>query len=285
MDYISQYIEYLEMERCLSSHTLRVYGNILNEFREYSGRRNFSIRAVKRKDIRTFLFSLENNQPITKRLKQTTLRNFFRFLEDEDIIKNNPTRNLPLPKVDIKEPACLSEIEIKKLLEAVKKDKSKFQKRDAVAIRILVETGFRLSEVSNISINDINSKNQTIKINRKGGREQVVPINKNLAVLLQNYIKDKNETSPLIESSFKKRMTTRRLSIMVQKYLEKAGVARNGISVHSLRHSYCVRLLEKGASLKTTQVLLGHRSISTTERYMHLTGNQLRREVGLAEVR
>jgi len=282
MDYIKDYLDYLKLERCLSEHTVRVYKNNLHEFHDYLGKSS-SIRATKRKDIRAFLFSLAN-QPITKRLKQTTLRNFFRFLEDENIIRDNPMKNLPMPKVINREPSYLSELEIRKIIDAVKKDKSKFQKRNEVTIKILVETGFRLSELANISLNDINIESKTIKIRRKGNVEQVVPINKGLNKLLKVFMRGKEPNEPLIKSSLGKRMTPRRLSIMVQKYLKEAGIARQGISVHSLRHSYCVRLLEKGASLRATQILLGHKSIATTERYMHLTKNQLAKEVELAEI-
>ncbi|HOW60182.1 MAG: tyrosine-type recombinase/integrase [Candidatus Moraniibacteriota bacterium] len=282
MDHIKDYLDYLKLERCLSEHTVRVYKNNLHEFRDYLGKSG-SIRATKRKDIRAFLFSLAN-QPITKRLKQTTLRNFFRFLEDENIIRDNPMKNLPMPKVISREPSYLSELEVRKLIGAVEKDESKFQPRNEVAVRILAETGFRLSELTNISLNDINLENKTIRIRRKGNVEQVVPINKRLAKLLKVFMKGKKPNEPLIKSSLGKRMTARRVSLMLQKYLEKAGVARKGISVHSLRHSYCVRLLEKGASLRATQILLGHKSIATTERYMHLTKNQLAKEVKLSQI-
>jgi len=282
MDHIKNYLDYLKLERCLSEHTVRVYKNNLHEFRDYLGKSS-SIRATKRKDIRAFLFSL-GNQPITKRLKQTTLRNFFRFLEDENIIKDNPMKNLPMPKVIIREPDYLSELEVRKLIGAVEKDESKFQPRNEVAVKILVETGFRLSELTNITLNDINLENKTIRIRRKGNREQVVPINNGLAKLLKVFMRGKESDEPLIKSSLGKRMTARRVSLMLQKYLERAEVARKGISVHSLRHSYCVRLLEKGASLRATQILLGHKSIATTERYMHLTKNQMAKEVKLSRI-
>ena len=189
-----------------------------------------------------------------------------------------------MPKVIAREPGYLTEFEIRKLLGAVDKDKSKFQKRNEVAIKILVETGFRLSELANISLNDINVGSKTIKIRRKGNVEQVVPINKGLNKLLKAFLNGKETSEPLVKSSLGRRMTARRISIMVQNYLKEVGVARKGISVHSLRHSYCVRLLEKGASLRATQILLGHKSIATTERYTHLTKNQMAKEVKLSRI-
>jgi integrase/recombinase XerC len=279
MEYISQFIEYLK-ERNLSPHTIKVYNNNLIEFRDFLGKSN-SIGATKRSQVRGFLFVLseKNNQPITRRAKLITIRSFFRFLEDEDLIKNNPTKNLPLPKVASKEPKFLQESEIKKLLQTVKKDK-----RAEVAIRILVETGIRLAELTNISVGDIDIEAKTIKIKRKGNAEQIIPINSGLSKLIRSYVKNKNASDPLIESKIGKRMTQRRVAFMIKIYFKKAKVYRTGISVHSLRHSFCVRMLQKKVNLKTIQTLCNHKSISTTERYLHITNPELRESIKMAEV-
>ena len=280
MEYISQFISYLQ-ERNLSPNTVKVYSDNLIEFWKFLGKRKFSIRAVKREQVRSFLFSLseKNNQPITKRAKLTTIRSFFKYLEDEDVIKNNPTKNLPLPKVMIKEPAFLSEAEIKKLLQIVKKDK-----RAEIAIRILTETGFRLSELTGISIGDIDTNAKTIKIKRKGNVEQIVPINSGLAKLIKSFVKNKEVSAPLIANRVGERMTQRRVAIMIQDYLNKAKVNRDGISAHSFRHSFCVRMLENKVNLKTIQLLCGHKNISTTERYLHIANPELRQSIKMAEV-
>lgn len=280
MGHISQFIDYLK-ERNLSPNTIKVYNDNLIEFWKFLGKRKFSIRAVKREQVRSFLFSLseKNNQPITRRAKLTTIRSFFRYLEDEDLIKKNPTKNLPLPKVEIKEPMFLQESEIRKLLQAVKKDK-----RAEVAIRILVETGIRLSELTNISIGDIDTAGKTIKIKRKGNIEQIVPINSGISKLIKSFVKNKSVDMPLIANRMGERMTQRRVAIMIQDYLKKAKVNRAGISVHSFRHSFCVRMLENKVNLKTIQLLCGHKSISTTERYLHIANPELRQSIKMAEV-
>lgn len=278
-EYISQFISYLE-ERNLSPNTIKVYNDNLIEFWKFLGRSN-SIGATKRSQVRGFLFALseKNNQPITRRAKLTTIRTFFRYLEDEDVIKNNPTKNLPLPKVEIKEPVFPSEAEIRKLLQAVKKDK-----RAEVAIRILIETGFRLSELTGISVGDIDTRAKTIKIRRKGNVEQIVPINSGLSKLIKSFVKSKDADMPLIANRMGGRMTQRRVAIMVQDNLKKAKVDRTGISVHSFRHSFCVRMLQKKVNLKTIQLLCGHKSISTTEKYFHISNPELREGVKMAEV-
>lgn len=279
MKHISQFIDYLK-ERNLSPHTIKVYNDNLIEFRNFLGKSN-SIGATKRSQVRDFLFALseKNNQPITRRAKLITIRSFFRFLEDENLIKNNPTKNLPLPKVAIKEPMYLQEVEIKKLLQVIKKDK-----RAEMAIRILVENGVRLSELTNVSVGDVDIEAKTIKIRRKGNAEQIIPINSRLSKLIKSYVKNKNASAPLIESKIGKRMTQRRVAFMVQEYFKKAKVHRIGISVHSLRHSFCVRMLQKKVNIKTIQTLCNHKSISTTERYLHITNPELRESIRMAEI-
>jgi len=278
-EYISQFVRYLE-ERNLSPNTIKVYNDNLTEFWKFIGKRS-SIRSIKREEIKTFLFLLseKKNQPITRRAKLTTIRSFFRYLEDEDVIKKNPTNNLPLPKVVINEPVFPSEMEIKRLLKVVRNDN-----RAEVAIRILVETGIRLSELTSLSVGDIDTEGKTIRVRRKGNREQILPINSGLNKLLKSFVKNKNADMPIIANRRGARMTQRRVAIMIQDYLKIAKIDRAGLSVHSFRHHFCVHLLQKNVNLKTIQVLCGHRSISTTERYLHIANPELRQGVRMAEI-
>lgn len=285
MQYLQDYISFLKIEKGLSQNTVSVYENNLKEFRDFLGRSKFSIRAITRESVKSFLFSLaEKNKPITRRLKQTSLRNYFGYLEGEDLISNNPTKNLPMPRVEINEPKYLQEREIRKLLQAVKSDRTKYRKRNELIIKILVETGIRLSELTGLDVGHINSKEKIIQVRRKGNIEQTLPINPKLNSLLKGYIKNKEPNEPLLISSFRKRITNRRVSLLVQGYIKKAGIQKSGISVHSLRHSFCVRLLEKGVNIKVIQILAGHRNISATERYLHIAKSQLRKEVRKIEL-
>lgn len=281
MEYIEQFVGYLK-ERNLSPNTIKLYKDNLMEFWQYCKGKS-SIKSIKREDIKSFLFYLseKNNQPITRRAKLTTIRSFYKYLEDEGKVKNNPAKNLPSPKVAIKVPEYLLESEIKKLLQIVKKDKNP---RAEVAIRILVETGLRLAELTNLSTGDIDTKQKTISVTRKGNVQQVIPINSGLSGFIKVFIKDKEAIAPLIANRMGDRMTARRVAIMVQDYLKKAKIDRAGISVHSFRHSFCVRMLEKKVNLKTIQLLCNHSSLATTERYLHIANPELRKGMKMAEV-
>ncbi|MCX6762175.1 MAG: tyrosine-type recombinase/integrase [Candidatus Moranbacteria bacterium] len=189
-----------------------------------------------------------------------------------------------MPRVEINEPEYLQEREIRKLLREIKKDKTRFTKRNELIIRILVETGIRLNELTSLDVGHINIKERIIRVRRKGNIEQTLPINPKLNSLLGRFIKGKKPDEPFLISSFGKRITNRRVSILVQGFIQKAGIKKSGISVHSLRHSFCVRLLEKGVNIKVIQILAGHRNISATERYLHVAKSQLRKEVRKIEL-
>lgn len=279
MRYINEFKTYLKVEKELSPNSCSAYIRDLSEFEEYS---KVNENKVTRNHIRGFLSFLSDNlnQPITRRRKLTSLKMYFQFLENEKLIKENPTKGIPSPKVESKEPSFLTENETKNLLRVVEKYKSE---RDTMIIRILVETGIRLDELAKLSIGDLDTKNKTIKVHRKGNKEQTIPINIKLNMLIKNFIKDRKPIEPLIVSSFKRRMTNRRLGMLVKKYLKLSGINKN-VSCHSLRHSFCTRMLEKGADIKTIQILAGHITIATTEKYLHIANPKLRKEVVLAEV-
>ncbi|KKP83934.1 MAG: Tyrosine recombinase XerD subunit [Candidatus Moranbacteria bacterium GW2011_GWF2_35_54] len=271
--YIKQYLDYLRIEKVLSERTIEIYTRDLSEFVKFIKKSSFN--KLARAHIREFLCFLaeKNNQPITRRRKLTSLKNFFQFLESENLIKNNPVKNIAMPKVKEKEPSYLTEAELKKLIGIIKKDKSKHQKRNELIVTIFIETGIRISELVNLDVCDIDAKSKTIIVKRKGGQKQSIPINAKLARKIKQAYKNKEMDEPLFFSSFKKRIT-----------LKLAGITKPNISVHSIRHSFCSRLLEKGVNLKTIQILAGHKNISTTERYLHIDKSRLRKEVRLAEI-
>lgn len=283
-NYIKQYLVYLRIEKGLSEKSIEVYNRDLLEFGHFI--KNSSVSKLARSHIRGFLCFLaeKQNQPITRRRKLTSLKNYFAFLENENLIKNSPVKNIAMPKVKDKEPSYLTEQELKRLLKVVKEDKSKFQKRNELMVRILIETGIRISELVNLNITDADCESKMITVIRKGGQKQSVPINTELANKIRKLAKGRDTNEPLLTSSFRKRITQRRVGMLVQKYLKLAGITKPNISVHSLRHSFCSRLLEKGVNLKTIQILAGHKNIQTTERYLHIAKSRLRKEVRLAQI-
>lgn len=284
-NYISQYTSYLKIEKCLSPTTIKIYRNDIVEFQKYLGNKK-TIESTTRNRLRGFLCFLEakHNQPITRRRKLTTLRNFFRYLKDEKKLKENPAELIALPKVVIKEPSYFTEKEIKKIIKIIKGDKTMYQKRNLLMFKILSETGIRIGELTGLNVNDLDIENEMMTVRRKGGYIQVIPITRSLASYLKGFTKDKTFIAPLFISSFKKRITSRRVNMLIHSYIDKAGIKKPKASAHSLRHSFCSRLLDKGVNLKTIQILAGHKSITTTERYLHIAKGRLRQGIEMAQI-
>ncbi|MDD3607177.1 MAG: tyrosine-type recombinase/integrase [Candidatus Moranbacteria bacterium] len=283
-NHIKQYLEYLKVEKGLREKSIEVYQRDLLEFSHFT--KSSAVNKLTRGSIRSFLVFLsgKNNQPITRRRKLTSLKNYFAFLENENLIKKSPVKNIAMPKVKDKEPSYLTEKELRTLISFIKKDKSKYQKRNELMVRILIETGIRISELVNLCVGDIDVAGRTITVLRKGGQKQSLPINSELAKQIQSITKNRPINEPVFVSSFKKRITQRRIGMLAQKYFKLAGITKPNVTVHSIRHSFCSRLLEKGVNLKTIQILAGHKNISTTERYLHIAKSRLRKEVRLARI-
>lgn len=281
-NHIKKYLEHLKNERGLSANTISVYERDLKEFAKFAK----NSKSITRNHIRGFLVSLseKNNQPVTKRRKITSLKNYFRFLINENLLKDDPTQNMQAIKVQKKEPKYLTAQEIQKLMQVVQKEKSKYAKRNEVIVRTLAETGIRLSELTNLNVGYVNVIEKTISVVRKGNKEQTLPINIKLNVLLKDFIKNKESNEPLLVSNYGRRITNRRVGLLVQGYVKKAGIEKPNISCHSLRHSFCVRLLEQGVDIKTIQILAGHSSIETTGSYLHIAKGKLRKEVAKVEI-
>lgn len=285
MKYLDDYLNYLKIDKNLGAITIEIYSRDIKEFERYLGKSK-TIRRIARSHIRGFLVFLaeKKNQPITRRRKLTSIRSLFEYLKNEDKIEDNPALSVSMPKVSINEPSYLSEKEIKKVLRQIQKDKSRFKRRNYLMTKILVETGIRLNELTSLDVGNADIQNLIIRVTRKGGAEQEIPINKELGRLIKNYIKDKKLDEPLFKSNQDRRITNRRVGLIFQEYVENAKIKKEKISAHSIRHSFCSRLLDKGVNIKSIQILAGHKSISTTERYLHIAKSRLRKEVKLAEI-
>ena len=282
---LDDYLNYLTIDKSLRKITIDIYRRDILEFQKYIGSRK-SIKKATRAHIREFLCFLaeKKNQPITRRRKITSLKNFFKYLKDESKIENNPVDLISMPKILYKEPVCLSGNETREVLNCIKKDEVRFSERNYLMIRILAETGIRLNELTSLGVSDVSIDNLTVRVIRKGGSQQEIPINIELGMLIEKQIENKKKNEPVFISSHKRRITNRRVGLMFQKYVKKTGIKKDNISAHSLRHGFCSRLLDKGVNIKVIQVLAGHKSITTTEKYLHIAKAKLRKEVRLAMI-
>ena len=211
--------------------------------------------------------------------KISTLKSFFRYLKVNKQISQNPLTRIFLPKKDKKLPVFLTVQEVMKLLNSP--DKDLFSgKRDSIILEILYSSGIRVSELTNINVQDVDISQETIKVKGKGKKERIVPIGSQTTLRLNEFIKENktdktSKLTPLFISNQFTRLTPRSIQRIISKYSIRSKINKR-ITPHTLRHTFATHILNAGADLRSVQELLGHKNISTTQIYTHLTVDRLK---------
>lgn len=269
--YVDKFIRYLDVERAVSVHTLRAYRKDLEDFFEYVKTEPDKIDMI---DVRGFIA-----EQIKKGLNKTTvsrrlasIRSFFKFLCREGYIKSNPAKLVPNPKLPKLLPRFLSVDDVFSLVE--KPEGIGFiPLRDKAILELLYSSGPRVSELSGLNIDDLNIKGNLIKIRGKGKKERIVPVGSKAIDAIKSYMIDrmllKSKDRALFLNRMGTRLTDRGVRRIVVKYA-KALTINGQIGPHTLRHTFATHLLQGGADLRVIQELLGHSSLSTTQKYTHL---------------
>ncbi|KPK44663.1 MAG: hypothetical protein AMK74_04795 [Nitrospira bacterium SM23_35] len=270
-DYIEKFIRYLDLEKGVSSHTVRAYRRDLDEFAESVGDMPNSLDVI---DIRGFIAAQIqkglNRTTVSRRL--SSIRSFFKFLYREGYMKTNPAKLVSNPKVPKRLPRFLSVDDVFSLVEKPQ-GIGFIPVRDRAILELLYSSGLRVSELSGINTDDMNLKESLVKIRGKGKKERIVPIGSKALDAMKSYIVErmllKRNEEALFLNRTGKRLTERGVRRIVVKYAR--AIALHGrIGPHTLRHSFASHLLQGGADLRVIQELLGHSSLSTTQKYTHL---------------
>ena len=277
--YIDKFINYLKIEKDASLHTIVNYSHDLKEFEIFLADR--PVDGVTYLDLRKYLASMreKNFSKRTMARKLATLRSFFRFLYREGYIKTNPAISIATPKLDKKLPLFLDSDEVVKLIESPnEKDAAAF--RDRAIMETLYSTGMRVSELVSLNIERIDFISGTVKVLGKGKRERLAPIGDKALMTIRNYMNkarsDKiNDKKAVFLNKNGTRLTDRSVRRIVAKYIKRVST-REGVSPHTLRHSFATHLLNRGADLRSVQELLGHMNLSTTQIYTHVTTKRLK---------
>jgi integrase/recombinase XerC len=270
-DYIDKFIRYLDLEKGASSHTLRAYRKDLREFSESIKCEPDNLDII---DLRGFIAGQIqkglNKTTVSRRL--SSIRSFFKFLYREGYIKSNPAKLVSNPKVPKLLPRFLSVDDVFSLVE--KPEGIGFlPARNRAVLELLYSSGLRVSELSGINTDDIHVKESLVKIKGKGKKERIVPIGTKAIDAMKSYIIErmllKSKERALFLNRMGKRLTDRGVRRIVVKYARALGI-HGRIGPHTLRHSFASHLLQGGADLRVIQELLGHSSLSTTQKYTHL---------------
>ena len=269
MKYIDDFLKYLKSQKGFSLHTIKNYKVDLIHFYDFAGKRNIDISLV-----REYLKKLDENYKSSSiSRKVSSLKSFFKYLESENIIDDNPLSIIGNPKIEKNLPKYLNYDDLEKLLNAPDINK-KDGLRDALILEMLYSCGLRVSELVNIKISDINVKDRTILILGKGSKERYAYYGSRCEKLLFKYLKNHNEEYLFINKHGNK-LNDRTVRKIVDETSKKADINIH-VTPHTLRHTYATHLLNDGADLKSVGDLLGHENLSTTQIYTHVSNERLR---------
>jgi len=276
--HIIDFERFLKYERNYSVHTVRAYMNDLAEFEDFLSNSSTEIEKVNAKNINLYSLNLyTKNSKSTVSRKLTTLRSFFNFMVRKGNIKQNPAKLIPLPKKEKELPVFLSVDEVFKLIDSIDPE-GILPLRDLAIIELLYSSGLRVSELAKIKVLNIDHRENFVKVSGKGNKERVVPFGSNAREVILQYLRRRTELKPKDDFFFLNNrgsgLTTRSIERIVKKYGLLSGISKN-ISPHALRHTFATHLLGGGADLRSIQELLGHSSLSTTQRYTHTSIEQI----------
>ncbi|MBW2183199.1 MAG: tyrosine recombinase XerC [Deltaproteobacteria bacterium] len=283
---IEKFENYICVERNLSLHTRRNYISDLKQFNDFLKREHPKIKyeAIDNTSIRSYLgFLYKKNRKSSVARKLASLRTFFKFLLRAGILKKNPASLVSTPRLEKYIPSFLSIDETFILLEMP--DVTTFAGiRDKAIMEVLYSSGLRVSELVEMDENDLDLNLGIIKVMGKGKKERIVPVGSKAIEALKSYLNSHKRRKkipppsslnpPVFLNQRGGRLTARSVARIINRYIEQCGVLKN-ISPHSLRHTFATHMLDAGADLRAIQELLGHVSLSTTQKYTHVSIDKL----------
>ena len=277
---------WLEAEKGYSVNTVKGY---LRDLHEFNGilPDDIEIDTVSSKHIRSFIVSLHHkNSSSSVARKLSTLRTFFGFLKRENQVQNNPVAGISGPKIGKKIPVFLTVDEVFQLLEEPCEN-DRFMRRDRAILEFLYSTGIRVAELVSRDLSDLDFASEVVSVRGKGNKERLVPVGRHAKAAVEQWLLQREqlmrdranrgrqvEHNALFLNGRGSRLTVRSVERMVKSYGERAGISQT-VTPHALRHSFATHLLEMGADLRSVQELLGHSSLSSTQRYTHLNLDHL----------
>lgn len=288
---ITQFLHYLDVERGFSPRTIKAYQHDLNKFAGFlESKKRMDIKKVSRENIRAFISELARNgykrpnAEITRARKLSSIKSFFKYLVRYDILQANPAADIETPKLPQTEPSYLTQEEYQCLLSIIKPSAApSYAVRDLAIVTLLLGTGVRLSELVGLTLNSVNLQpsQESIKVRGKGNKERIIPLNEEVVATLQAYLRVRPDVpvNNLFISRLGNGLSAGSVYHLIKHYLKEAGIKKDKLGVHSLRHTFGASLLNSGANLVVIQELLGHKKLETTRRYLHINNIDLRNAV------
>ena len=281
---ISLFLTHVKVEKGLSANTVAAYQRDLAKFNAFVQKRKLTLVGVSRDDLVDFLAGLYRGKLESRTVARNlvTLRNFFRFAQIQELIPADPSLNLESPKIRRTLPGYLRLEEVERLL-AQPDAKTALGLRDKAMLEVLYSTGLRVSELIGLRVMDLDTRVGCIRCIGKGDKERIVPAGRKAVGLVEKYLHDarpkllgKGAASPALFVN-RRGVALSRVGVwkILSAYGRRAGL-RVALTPHMLRHSFATHLLERGADLRSVQLMLGHADISTTQIYTHVVEERLK---------
>jgi integrase/recombinase XerC len=295
---ISAYLTHLEKERDVSPHTVKAYARDLEAFTEFCDRHygSWDWQTVDRLGLRGFLGE-QQRRGLSKRSAARALsaiRSLYRFLQEHHEVPNRLVRAARVPKLDKRLPTYLDREQTDRLFEWAESRANgdePIPTRDLAILELFYSTGMRLSELSDMNLEDLDLLSDQVKVTGKGRKERIMPVGSRAVLALRRYLKLRESlvTRPgadrraVFVSRRGKRLLPRGIQRVVHGMFDAIG--GDGLRVHSLRHTFATHMLDAGADLRAVQELLGHASLSTTQVYTHTSVERLKKVYNQAHPR
>jgi len=279
---LNRFLHYLKVEKGYSQGTIEAYqldvGKGLIPFLHQRGK--LRVEEVTKDDIRAYLdyLAIERaNCSVTRARKLAAIKSFFNYLVENEGLEANPAALIKSPKIPETEPAYLNEEECLRFLEIIaQKAKPKMRERDVAIAVLLLHTGLRVSELTNLKLSNVDLERSQIKITRKGNKEQYLHLNGEAVSVLVSYLhgRPQAQNGRFFVGTKGSNLSRTHVYDVVRRYLNLAGINKGKQGPHLLRHTFCTRLHQKGIAPFVIKELAGHKSLNTTMRYIKIENKE-----------
>ncbi|NCU88319.1 MAG: site-specific tyrosine recombinase XerD [Proteobacteria bacterium] len=274
---LRSFLDSLYIEKGLSKNTVSSYKNDISSFSSWCDKEHLDRLKITDLNLNNYisnLFSIGLKSSSINR-KISSIKHFYLFLLKKKVIKNSPADEITSPKQEKYLPTSMSEDEVESLLGSPKSS-IKIERRDKAMIEILYATGMRISELVNLKLTDIDFNRSVLKVFGKGSKERLVPYGEKAAEALRIYLEDRKklDSKDVFLSNRGTRITRGAFWQRIKIYIKRENL-KSSISPHTLRHAFATHLLNRGADLRSVQILLGHSDLSTTQIYTHIAKKRL----------
>lgn len=283
---VKRYYNYLKLEKGLSTNSIEAYRHDLELLVDYLRNIDKGVTEITLSDLTEFVIRLDEAglSPRSRARVMSGVKSFYKFLIYSDIIDNDPTELMEMPKGAQKLPEVLTLDEIERIIAAIDLSTNEGQRNRAI-IEVLYGSGLRVSELINVRISDMNREERYMLVRGKGNKQRLVPLSDEALKQIDLWFIDRNlmtikpGNEDYLFLNRRGAKLTRVMILTIVKRLAEAARIKKTISPHTFRHSFATHLLEGGANLRVIQMLLGHEHLTTTEIYTHVDTQHLRKEV------